>query len=396
MADAPAESATPRIETISFGPRFFERRTHADLPSALEHAAKPGRSTWLDVEGVPIDAAVGAIERAVDLHPVAAEILRDGSARAVVEDFGGHLIAEMLMPHEHGAAEVVNFIVTRSLVVTLQERPGDCFGVVRERLRTSSEGDRAIGAEFVFALLAREVCLAYQPILEKIDARILKLEDSLATKPDRGMLERIHLLRAKLMYVRQQVVPLREAISTLLAHRVREDLEKQLALRLVYDDLCALQDELDFHRDGVHRLTDLYMNGMSNRLNDVMRVLTVISTIFMPLSFIASIYGMNFARETSPWNMPELGWRLGYPFALALMAIVAGSFVIFFSRKGWLRDPGAPRRHGIDGLAADVAEFIGVRKAVTGRAKRARRSKLGAVRTGRTGGSGEDARPASA
>ena len=133
-------------------------------------------------------------------------------------------------------------------------------------------------------------------------------------------------------------------------------------------------------------MTDLYLNGISNRLNDVMRILTIISTLFMPLSFLASLYGMNFDRAASDLNMPELGWRYGYLGVLGVMCLVSISLIVFFWRKGWLADPTAERRHGLDGLALDMADFIGFIGSRGGRTRtRQRRRPSGTVR-GRASG----------
>ena len=356
----PKSRAAPRIEVIAYAPDRCDQRLFSTLSEIAPFVAKETGKIWIDVEGVSATEIVAELERILPLHPVAADLLREGSARTLVEDFGTHMLATMVFVHDAHTPEVIDFIFNDRLIITVQERPGDCFHEVRQRLRTGAGRVRELHAEFLFSLLGRAICRSYQPIIELVDQRIERLEDQLATRPDRSHLGRIHVLRSRLVQLRQRVVPLRESIVRLVAHG-SPSTARNLALRGLYDELASLQDELDFQRDAVQRLSDLYMNGMSNRLNDVMRILTIISTVFMPLSFIASIYGMNFDRESSPFNMPELGWRYGYLAALGLMASVAGTFCVFFWRRGWIGDQSAPRRSGIDGLALDVVEFVGLR-----------------------------------
>lgn len=358
-------STPPRIEVISYGRDGVERRTLSTLAEAEPFLRDGSRCVWLDVEGLHAAAIVQELARLMPLHPMAADLLRDGSARAMVEDFGAHKLATMVFLHDSRASEVIDFVFDERVMITIQERPGDCFDRVRERICSGSGGVRELGAAFLFSLLGRAICDSYQPILDRIAAKIAKIESALAHRPERGMLSRIHALRTHLVELRQQVVPLQESIFNLNMRGANTGDgidELSLALRSLADELAELRDALDFHRDDVQRLTDLYLNGISNRLNDVMRVLTIISTLFMPLSFLASLYGMNFDREASPWNMPELGWKYGYLAVLGVMCLVSLSLVVFFWRKGWINDPSVERRHGIDGLALDMVDFIGLRR----------------------------------
>ena len=371
-----AAPSAPRIDLISFARDTFERAALTSIAQVLPYLQDPTRTVWLDIEGMQSADLVPELERILPLHPVAADLLRDGSARSMVEDFGEHYLATMVFMHGERTPEVIDFIFTPRLIVTVQERPGDCFDVVRERLRAGTGRVRELGSEFLFALLGRAICDSYQPVFDRIDQRFVKFESAIARHPEPAMLARIHMLRARLMNFRQQIVPLRESITALLARRAANNRSMELALRSLHDELAVLQDELDSHRDGVQRLSDLYMNSVSNRLNDVMRVLTIISTIFMPLSFMASVYGMNFDIESSPWNMPELRAYYGYPLALLAMSTVASSLIFFSWRKGWIGG-GSARRGGIDGLALDLVDLISSRNAAASRAKR-RRGKRGA------------------
>jgi len=378
-------TSSPRIEVIAYSVDRFERRTLGSLAEAapIVASARERGSTsrvWIDVEGVSLGEALADLGALLPLHPMAAELLRNGAARALVEDFGAHLLATMVFMHDAPVAkptdgggdaagahvsEVIDFIFDDRLLVTIQERPGDCFDGVRERLALGSGQVRAPGAAFLFSMLGRAICDSYLPILEKTARRIDRIEDALAERPDRAALVRIHHLRARLLELRRQLIPLQDSIAMLLLRRPPAEpgssaREVDMSLRSLLDELAELRDALDFQRDEVQRLTDLYLNSVSNRLNDVMRVLAIISTLFMPLSFLASLYGMNFDRASGRWNMPELGWEYGYLFVLGLMSVVAVGLTIFFWRKGWLAEPTRARRRGVDGLTLDMVEFVGL------------------------------------
>jgi magnesium transporter len=394
MADqppTPSPAAPPRIELISYDAEHVDRRTIATLADAAPFLSDHSRRVWLDIEGLHAYEIAQELERLVALHPMASDLLRNGAARAMVEDFGTHRLATMVFLHDARTSEVIDFVFDHRVMVTIQERPGDCFNGVRDRIQAGAGHVRELGAEFLFSLLGRAICDSYQPMLERIAHRIEKIESTLAIRPERGMLTRIHALRTQLMEMRQQVVPLQESIAAITIRLSTPDEEGRrllLSLRSLQHELAELRDTLDFHRDEVQRLTDLYLNGISNRLNDVMRILTIISTLFMPLSFLASLYGMNFDRSASDLNMPELGWRYGYLGVLGVMCLVSISLIVFFWRKGWLADPTAERRHGLDGLALDMADFIGFIGSRGGRTRtRQRRRPSGSVR-GRASGPG--------
>lgn len=372
----PPKQATPRIELIAYDRDRFVRTALERLADAAPYLRDESLRVWLDVEGLQASALIEELQTLIALHPMAADLLRNGTARALVEDYGNTRLATMMFVHDLKTSEVIDFLFNERILITIQERPGDCFDSVRTRLETNAGRVRDRGAGFLFALLGRAICDSYQPILERFAARISKVESALARRPERGLFTRIHSLRSNLLQLRQQIVPLQESLHAIV---VREATapgapdEIALAMRSLANELAELRDVLDFHRDEIQRLADLFQNSVSNRLNDVMRILTIISTLFMPLSFLASLYGMNFDRGAGDFNMPELGWRYGYITVLGVMCLVSLSLVIFFWRKGWLSDPAAERRHGIDGLALDMVEFIGLSEGPATRVRRRRR-----------------------
>jgi magnesium transporter len=215
MADpAPSDApSAPRIELISYDRDIVERRTLSSLAEAASLASDPSRRVWLDIEGLHASEVVQELERLLPLHPMAADLLRNGSARAMVEDYGEHRLATMVFVHDARTSEVIDFVFDDRMMVTIQERPGDCFDGVRERLAAGSGRVRELGAPFLFSLLGRAICDSYQPILERLAGRIAKFEAALTLRPERGMLARIHALRTQLMEMRQQIVPLRSRFT---------------------------------------------------------------------------------------------------------------------------------------------------------------------------------------
>jgi len=175
------------------------------------------------------------------------------------------------------------------------------------------------------------------PVLEDLGERIERIEERMAESPDKELITELHSLRRDLLLVRRTAWPQRDMVNRLL--RAEDGLvqeETRVFLRDVADHLTMIVDLAETYREMVLGLTELYMSAVSNRLNEVMKVLTIIATIFIPMSFVAGVYGMNFDRAASRLNMPELGWHFGYPFALAIMAAIATVQLLFFRRKGWI------------------------------------------------------------
>jgi magnesium transporter len=230
----------------------------------------------------------------------------------------------------------MSIFLGKNYVVTIQERPGDCFGGVRQRIRASVGRLRTSGPDYLTYTLLDAIVDAYFPVLEVCGERLEALEDEVIAKPMADTIARVHQIKRELQNFRRILWPMRDAVASLL----RDDQsvfspETRIYLRDCYDHLIRIIEIVETQRELGSDLVDLYLSSASNRMNEIMKVLTVITTIFIPLSFIAGVYGMNFDRY-SPWNMPELGWLYGYPFSLALMAAVAIVLILYFRRKGWM------------------------------------------------------------
>jgi magnesium transporter len=223
-----------------------------------------------------------------------------------------------------------------NFVVTFQEKPGDCFGNVRQRLRAGKGLLRKSGPDYLAYALLDAVVDGYFPVLEVYGERLEHLEDQIVADMPADCLLRIHDLRRDLLTLRRAVWPLREAINTLLRDAETIQKETRLYLNDCYDHTVQIMDLVETYREIASGLMEVYLSSMGNRLNEVMKMLTIIATIFIPLTFIAGIYGMNFDTEASPWNMPELEWAYGYPACLLFMATIAGILLAYFRRRGWI------------------------------------------------------------
>jgi magnesium transporter len=228
-------------------------------------------------------------------------------------------------------AEQVSLLLGPNFVLSFQERPGDVFEPIRDRIRNDKGRVRAMGADYLCYALLDSIVDNYFIILEKFGEKIEGMEEELVQNPDPNTLQTIHSLKRELIFMRKSVWPLREVVNAL--DRGESTLIRKttgIYLRDVYDHTIQVIDTVETFRDMVSGMLDIYLSSVSNRMNEVMKVLTIIATIFIPLTFIAGIYGMNFSF------MPELGWRFGYFGALGVMALIFVAMVIYFKRRAWL------------------------------------------------------------
>jgi magnesium transporter len=227
--------------------------------------------------------------------------------------------------------------LSRNHGATLQEHPGDCFEAVRDRIRHGKGKIRVRGSDYLAYALMDAAVDQYFPVLDDAGLALDSLEDQVFVQPTPEALARIHSLKRSLVSLRKAIWPYREMLNGLMrdAGSIFAD-ETQPFLRDCYDHVVRLIDLVEAQREVTSDLQNMYLSTVSNRMNEVMKVLTIIATVFIPLSFIAGVYGMNFDPNASRWNMPELGWALGYPAALMLMGLVAGGLLVFVWRKGWL------------------------------------------------------------
>jgi len=296
--------------------------------------------TWINVNGLQDVDVLRRLGSHYGLHPLALEDVLNTGQRPKLEEFDDHcfvVLKEVRLDPEGLEVEQMSLFLGKGWVITLQERPGDPFDPVRERIRGAKGRIRKMGADYLaYALIDALVDGAF-PLLEEMGERIERLEKDLVVNPTRRTLQEIHSSRRELLYLRRVAWPHREVIRQL----AREDFqlvtkETRIYLRDCYDHTVQILDLVETYRDLAAGMLELYLSGVSNRLNEIMKVLTVMATIFIPLTFLTGLYGMNFNTQASRWNMPELNWPWGYPAVLVLMACVVAGMLIFFRRKRWL------------------------------------------------------------
>ncbi|MFT3923412.1 MAG: magnesium/cobalt transporter CorA [Myxococcales bacterium] len=299
-----------------------------------------GRGLWVDVQGVGDAEMIGQIGDLFGFHMLSLEDVLNLHQRPKVEAFDHYIYCVLRMP-EFGVPlrlEQMSVFFGKDFVVTFQEDPGDPLDPVRERLRHNRGKIRGYGPDYLAYAIIDAIVDHYFPVLESFADRIDELEEDVLSASTPNVLSMLQDIRRDLLLLRRAVWPLREMIGTLARDECEVLVSDKIRpyLRDCQDHAAQLTDVLENCRELSTALMDAYISSVALRTNEVMRVLTIMSTIFIPLTFIAGIYGMNFDPSTSPLNMPELQWYLGYPFALATMAITAVVLVFFFRRKGWL------------------------------------------------------------
>ena len=295
-------------------------------------------TVWVDVSGLGDMEVISKLQEQFNLHRLALEDVLNVNQRPKAEEYDNVLfIVSRLSELLPGLfSEQISIFLGKGFVLTFQERVGDCFDGVRERLR-KGKGRIRVGPDHLTYALLDSIIDHYFPILEHYGERLEKLEEDTLDRPSKATLTQIYNIRRDLLLLRRSIWPLRDLMNSLIRDQQEFFVgETSLFLRDCYDHVIQIIDLIENYREVASGLVDLYLSSVSNRMNDVMKVLTLIATIFIPLGFIAGLYGMNFDNSTSPWNMPELHWRYGYPLALVIMGLVAGGMVLFFRRKGWI------------------------------------------------------------
>ena len=309
-------------------------KTNTELSSKLK--------IWVQVQGLHDIGKLQTVWRHFNLHPLIEEDIVNTNQRSKVEIYNESVFIVLRMisytrEEQVSVNEQVSIVLGNNFVITFQESDAPVFDPIIKRLEKDGTRLRKLGADYLAYALTDCIADHYVNSLYTIDEIIEDTEEAVITNPQKHHLQQIHSLRSDLMVFRKSIKPLREGLSALIRDEspLISD-EVKIFTRDVHDHLSSAIDTLENSREMVYSLYDMYMSNLSNRMNEVMKVLTIIATIFIPLTFIAGIYGMNFNPESSPWNMPELGWYWGYPASIGIMLIVTTLMLIFFKRKGWL------------------------------------------------------------
>ena len=292
--------------------------------------------SWINVDGLHDVALIEQIGTHFGLHPLIIEDIASTGQRPKQEDYEDYIyvVLSMLLFNEAAGqveAEQVSLILGKRFVLSFQEREGDVFGAVRDRLRTGKGRIRKGGADYLLYSLMDAVVDNYFGVCEKLGESIEPLRDRLIEDPRPDSLQKVHNVKSEVLFLRKAVWPLRDVVSALERTESRLFAKgTRVYLRDVYDHTIQVIDTVETFRDMIGGMVDLYLSSVSNRMNEVMKVLTIIATIFIPLGFIAGLYGMNFD------NMPELHWRWGYYGALGVMVAMAGGMLLYFRKREWI------------------------------------------------------------
>jgi len=336
----------PKINVIAYG-SGEEMEIHVSTAEEAKSIVGRRPVTWINVEGLGDAKTIEQFGEFFGLHRLALEDTVNVHQRAKVETYGEIVFIVLRMVfcgEENGGrcgSEQVSLFVGPNWLISFQEgRPGDCFDRVRNRLREGSGKMRSLGSDYLAYALIDAVIDNYYPVLEVYATRLDDLEE-LVLDPavSRTVMDQLHEVKADLLVLRRTLWPLRDAIALLAREdNVRISENTRLFIRDCYDHIVQLVELIETYRELTADLRDLYMSSISNRINETMRVLTIFSTFFIPLTFIVGIYGMNFDSHNGemPLNMPELHWYWGYPMVWLVMIITAASMLTYFYKRGWI------------------------------------------------------------
>ena len=324
-----------RITLIDYNEENFQERAVEKVEECFPFKEMP-TVTWINVDGLHHVETVEKLGERFELHPLILEDILNTGQRPKCEDYEKCLFMVLkMLTYNDGdnsvRSEQVSLVLGQNFVISFQEEVGDVFEQIRDRIRNAKGKIRKMSADYLAYALMDAIVDNYFLILEKMGEQIESMEEELIAKPSDETVRMIHSLKRELIFLRKSVWPLRELISSL--QKTESSLISDSTgpyLRDVYDHTIQVIDTVESFRDMVSGMLDIYLSSISNRMNAVMKVLTIIATIFIPLTFIAGVYGMNFKF------MPELGWKWGYFIVLIIMAAVAAVMLIYFKRKKWL------------------------------------------------------------
>jgi magnesium transporter len=327
--------AKPRLTIMRYDAAAVEELEVPSVAECREYYDR-GPVTWINLDGLHDTEIVRGLGELFGLHPLVLEDIVTTTQRPKFEDHENHLFFVLRMltfesDKNEVRSEQLSLVLTPKCLLTFQENIGDCFDPVRERIRRGKGRIRTLGPDYLAYALMDAIVDNYFIVLEQVGTRIEELEDVLVEDPEPRHLQDVHDLKREMILLRKAVWPLREVIASLERSDSSLINDKiNIFLRDLYDHAVQAIDAVESFRDMLSSLHDLYLSSVSTRMNEVMKVLTVIATLFIPLTFLAGIYGMNFGF------MPELHWRYGYPaFWIACGGIAVG-LLVFFRRKRWL------------------------------------------------------------
>jgi magnesium transporter len=324
-----------RIRLIDYDEKQLQEKELKSVKECFPCKDEPTVS-WINIDGLHDIEAIEKVGKHFNIHPLVLEDIVNTGQRPKAEDFGDYvyIVLKMLYYDEEEdevKSEQFSLILGSNFLISFQERVGDVFELVRERIRKGKGRIRKAGVDYLAYALMDAVVDRYFHIMEIFGGKIEALEEELIENPRTQTLETIHTMKREMIYFRKQVWPLREVLGSLVRGEFSLISETTAVyLRDVYDHTIQVIDTLESLRDVLGGMLDLYLSTISNRMNEVMKVLTIVATIFIPLSFAAGIYGMNFKY------MPELEWQWGYFMFWGIIVVIVIAMVAYFKRKAWL------------------------------------------------------------
>ncbi|GAA3521273.1 magnesium/cobalt transporter CorA [Aquimarina addita] len=323
------------IEVFDYNKDSFEEKELNDIEEAFRYAESEP-VTWVNINGINHTEAIEKIGKHYDLHPLILEDIANTQQRPKIDEYENYLFVVLKMLYfdkdEKLAIEHISFVVGKGYVISFQEADGDVFDAIRNRIRTGKGRVRTMGADYLLYALMDAVVDNYFNLIETMGEKIEELEDDLfEEKPNDNITYDIQSQKREILKIRRAVFPLREVVNRIekMEHPLIHE-KTQFYLRDLYDHIIQVSESIDIYREMIWGLMDMYMTTISNKMNEVMKVLTIIASIFIPLTFLAGIYGMNFE------NIPELKFKYGYYILWGVMIITFFSLLYYFKRKKWL------------------------------------------------------------
>ena len=334
----PAQAPAPIVRLLSYTTADVNEVDGASVEQ-LEEAFSDGSVSWIDVQGFGDESLIQSIGDLFELHPLLLADMVNVPQRPKVESYGDQLLIVVRMVRidrpGHVDMEQVSIVLAKNYVLTFQERHGDVLDPVRQRIRSSKGPLRNHGADYLAYAIADTIIDGYYPVLESIGDHLEGLDEAVISNPTPQLLRELNETKNRLVNLRRSIWPQREAVNKLVRgdhEAITEDV--RVYLRDTYDHCVQTTEVAEMYREMITGLMSIYLSSIANRTNDVMRVLTIMASIFIPLTFLAGIYGMNFE------HMPELHVKWAYPAIWVAMLGTAGSMIVYFWRKGWI----GPRR----------------------------------------------------
>ena len=324
-----------KISVIDYGIGKYDEKEVKNVEDCFPYIKKSS-VTWINVDGLHEVNVIEKLGNCFEIHPLVLEDIVNTEQRPKMEDFEKYIFFVLKMLYAADKtnmiySEQVSIILGKNFVISFQEAVGDVFDSVRERIRKGKGRIRKMGSDYLAHALIDAIVDNYYAILEKIGERVESMEQDLVSNPVPGTLQQIYNIKREMIYLRKSVWPLREVINGLIREEsklIRK--ETHIYLRDLYDHTIQVIDTIETFRDMISGMLDIYMSSVSNKMNEVMKVLTIFAAIFIPLTFIAGIYGMNFQY------MPELSIQWAYPTVWIIIILISFSLLVYFKHRKWL------------------------------------------------------------